>query len=96
VSHAVRFEAGDRLVAEEDVALARRKHPGDAVEEGCLARAVGTDEGEHLAPFDLEADVVDGHQAEEALGDALQLEDRLAGAFFGHVCPARWSKTVSS
>ncbi len=73
-------------------------HPGDAVEQGCLARAVWTDQGKHLAFRHFEAHLVDSRQAAEALDHPLQREDCLRVA--GHVvttgssCTPRLSSCV--
>src|SRR5205807_3802633 len=61
--------------AEADVAVAERVEPGDAVERGGLARAVGADHRDDLPLVDDEAHVVDREQAAEALDDVLHLEE---------------------
>ena len=72
----VRADAGDRRAAEQDLAAGRPQLAGQAFEEGAFARAVGPD---HAAQLDLaqgEVDMVDGHDAAEAHGQAPCLEER--------------------
>ncbi len=62
-----------------DFALGGDVEAGEAVEEGGLAGAVGSDEADDLAAVDGEVDVADGGEAAEAHGDAACVEDGLAG-----------------
>ncbi|MBV8983621.1 MAG: hypothetical protein JO248_04180 [Acidimicrobiia bacterium] len=64
-----------------DVDALERHAPGvgaeqaeQTVEEGRLARAVGTDQSDRLAIFDVDAHVVERHDAPETLGDPDGLE----------------------
>ena len=63
----------DDCTVENDAALGERVDARDEVEDGGLARAVGTDERDDLALVDLKAQVVDGD-------DAAELHRRQAGA----------------
>src|SRR5438445_4829413 len=58
--HRVRRLPAQHLAVELDGPAAAPLHPGDAVEDCRLARAVGADDAEDLAAADLEADVVHG------------------------------------
>src|SRR5581483_5843536 len=66
---------GQRPAPVADLAAGRHLHAGQAVEERGLARPVGADEADDLRLPDVEVDGVHGHEAAEALGDALRLED---------------------
>src|SRR5262249_55483622 len=70
--------AGDRRVAEQNFALARPELPGEALEEGALARAVGADYAAQLALLQREVDVVDSDHAAEAHGESARLQERCA------------------
>ena len=48
---------------------------GDHSHGGGLAGAVGAEEADHLARIDVEGDAVDGDDAVEALGDAVEREE---------------------
>ena len=50
--------------------------PGDQVEDGGLAGAVGPDQPDDLPLLDPEVQVLDGAQAAEVLGEACRLEER--------------------
>src|SRR5436309_2643351 len=63
--------AGDVGVAEQDLAAVRREEAADEVHQRRLARAVGADEGQHLALVDDEVDVVDGVGLTEVLHQLL-------------------------
>jgi hypothetical protein len=52
------------------------EHRTDQVEECCLSGAVRADQAADLSGFDLEAHILDGGQAAEALGDADNVEKR--------------------
>src|SRR4026207_394929 len=54
---------------------AGRREPGEGVEAGGLARAIGPDEGGEPAGLEAEADVVQHHVAAEGLAQAARLED---------------------
>ena len=72
-----------------DLAAARRKQPGEQVDAGRLAGAVGADECPELAGADREVDPVDGHQAAELSGQLARLERDLAHAAARLPCQAR-------
>ena len=59
---------------EPDGALLRHVEPGEDVEEGGLARAVGADDGRDPALLELEVHVVERGQSAELLGDPARLE----------------------
>ncbi len=56
------------LVLKKDQPVIRPQHPGDQIEQGRLAGAVGADEGLDLARTDLKGDPLDSLQSSE--GDA--------------------------
>ena len=64
-------------------------HTGQHLDEGGLARPVLTDDGEDLAPMQIERDVVERLGAGECLGDPLHAEQgrplpRRSGLRYGH------------
>ena len=70
--HVLRFSVS----GEQDPALGRSVDAGHTVEHGGLAGAVWADEAEDAAPGHGKRDVAQGHEAAEALGDPLHLQDR--------------------
>src|SRR3990167_8051651 len=58
--------AGDRLPFEQDVTGLVVVEPGQAVEQGGLARAVGADQAAHMAAVHVEAHAVECHDAAES------------------------------
>src|SRR4029079_16678365 len=52
----VRTQPVDALAAQDDLALARAKQPGDGPQRRGLAGAVGADEGDDLALVDVDRD----------------------------------------
>jgi hypothetical protein len=80
----VRLQSPKTLAIEDDLAGRHRDEPRDQVHQGGLACAIGTDQADDLALRELQADIVDGPDAVEDPGHALQFEDRL-----GHwaICP---------
>src|SRR2546428_7199445 len=71
------LRAGYVAALEHDSPSRRGEDSSDAVEQGGLARAVGSDEGEDFALGDLEGHVVDRDQAAEALGHTPERENDL-------------------
>src|SRR5687768_17733375 len=69
-----RWQAADLLALQAHRARARRVKAGDDIERGALARAVRADQAKDLALGKIEADVRDGGEAAEALGEAADLE----------------------
>ena len=67
--HAVEQVAGEMHRAR--LVVQRAAH---AIDERALARAVGADEAEALALLDVQVDAVERHEAAEAFGQALYLE----------------------
>ena len=59
--------------------IIRRDEPGDHIEDGGLARAIGTKEAHGLAPVDAEADAPDDRAAAEALADLGDAQAGVAG-----------------
>lgn len=59
------FFLPDIVVANQCRAGCRRKHGGQYRDQSGLARAVGSQESEKLAPVDLEADVVESREVAE-------------------------------
>src|SRR5690606_21753370 len=60
---------------EPDAAPAGRRDTGNDVEQGGLARAVGTDHGVDGARSDIQRHVVDGHQAAERTAYTLDIKN---------------------
>ena len=73
---AVRRQIGDVAALEEDAPGGRHDAPADQPGKGALARAVGADDGPHLAPGQGEAHVVDRAQAAEVPAEPLGREQR--------------------
>jgi hypothetical protein len=71
---------GHVLAEQQHLPGRRWENSGDEIEQRGLAGAVRADDGLAVARHDLERDVAHGVQAAEALGQALELEDRLAAA----------------
>src|SRR5439155_11756708 len=74
--HAMWRGVGQVAAAEQHATAVGRKVAGDAVEERGLARAVRADEAHQLARLDDEIDLIDGRDAEEALDEAADLQQR--------------------
>jgi len=72
----VRRELGEVLPVKKDLAGGWPEHRADEIKERGLAGAVRSDQTADLARFDLEADVLDGGQAAEPLGDPDNVEQR--------------------
>ncbi len=62
---------GDVDAVEDDAPFARPQIAGDAVEEGRLAGAVGADEADDLARFDMQIGAGDRLEAAEGFRDLL-------------------------
>src|SRR5215471_3623905 len=71
----MRGETADRAAAEADLARRARQGPRDEVDQGGLARAVGTDEAEDLAVLEVEAHLRHRGQSAEPLGHAPRLDE---------------------
>ena len=69
-------QAGDLLAPKDDLALARREGAGQHVEEGALAGPVRPDDRGEPVGEEVDADVLQGGEAAELLGDALGAKDR--------------------
>src|ERR1700687_155886 len=89
----MRPEARYVSTIEHDLARRRLPQPGDAVEAGRLARAVGANEREDLPALDVVADLVHGHESAESLGHGVDAEDWVHQA---SLISALASNTVSS
>jgi hypothetical protein len=72
----VRRELGDVAALEQDPAAVRRQGARHAIDERGLAGAVGADETQPIARPDLNRDAVERQEAAEALGDAVDVEER--------------------
>ena len=79
---AVNGEGGDVAAVEADAAALRRSLAGQERDQRGLAGAVGADNGVKLAARDVERDAVGRHHAAEALGQALDLQQRLTHDVF--------------
>src|SRR5437588_206694 len=62
-----------------DVALVGELEPGNGAKQRGLAAAGGAEEGTELAASHCKGHVIDRERAAESLGDAGELDDRLAG-----------------
>src|SRR3989442_14690144 len=69
-------DPGQVAAAEEHATVVGGEVAGDAVEERGLAGAVRADEAHQLAGLDGEIDLVDGGDAEEALDQPANLQER--------------------
>ena len=67
------------LAVEQDRACSRLQRAGDHVQHRGLARAVRTDQSQHLVLRKLERHIVHGNETAEALGHALDAQRRGAG-----------------
>ena len=76
------------VTLEADGPRVGRQRAGEEVEDRALARAVGPDQPDDLAPLDRERDVVHGGEAAEALGQPL---DGQHGAITRSAAPPRHS-----
>src|SRR5690606_3874487 len=65
---------------EPDLAGIGLVHAGDALDQRRFAGAVVAEKRHHLAREDVEAHLVDGNEAAEALGELADREDRIAHA----------------
>ena len=81
---AMRRPAEQRAAFEPDVAAGRRVEPAQAVEEGRLAGAVGSDQPEDLALVEVERDAVERDDAAKAHHDLADFEQLGAGRVAGH------------
>src|SRR5262245_19498981 len=66
---AMRRQGVDALSADADLAGVELGKPGDHAQESGLAAAGWTQQGEELPRFDVEGNVVDGHDWSEGSGD---------------------------
>ena len=66
---------GHVVASEEHATAIGSQEAGHAVEERCLARAVGPDEAHQLAGLDGEVHAVHGRHPEEALHQPAHLEE---------------------
>ena len=74
VDRLARVSEGAGRPVDDDLARVRLVQAGQDVHQGGLAGPVLTEEAQHLAAVDRDADVVVGEDAREALGDVLELE----------------------
>src|SRR5262249_48749726 len=72
---AIGRQPGDVFTVQQDLSAGGPNHPGEAVEEGRLAGAVGADDGADLAAPYSDADVVQGGEAAEAHAEPLGAQD---------------------
>jgi len=76
VEDLVRLQPVDAAALQEDLALVDVVDPGDAVEEGRLAGAVGADEPVDAPRFEGQRHAVDRGDAAESLDRGADLQDR--------------------
>src|SRR5581483_10240433 len=88
----------DTALVEQHVADVRPGLAGDDVHHGGLAGAVGADDGAHLAGSQLERQIVEGAEAVEADGDAIEIEQAVSdrrrlrqGSIHGQPHSAGWA-----
>ena len=72
----VRRDGRDVGAVEQDAARVRRLEAGEHAEQRGLAAAGGPEQREELVLADVERDAVDGGRPAEALGDAVDREQR--------------------
>src|SRR5205814_23301 len=68
-------QASQRTTFEGNAAVARPRHASDQVDQRRLTRAVRPDQSQDLARAYVEADVLDGHDAAEALCRVAHLQN---------------------
>src|ERR1700738_5131845 len=85
----VRGQAGDVFALEDDIACRRAFDAHDRLHRGRLAGAVRADQTENLAGAHLEAQVLNGGEATEALDQAADFEN---GSVIGGVHHERASR----
>ncbi|EAU64988.1 hypothetical protein STIAU_5981 [Stigmatella aurantiaca DW4/3-1] len=78
----LRPRQGDLPALEEGVALINGDDPRDDLDQGRLASAVVTTEGNHLTGLDFEVHLGQRLDGSEALGDSLQRKQRIRGHRF--------------
>jgi hypothetical protein len=78
--HRVHGGVGDHLAVQEDVAVVDLLEQVDAAQKRRLARPGGADQRDRLVFVDGEIDAAQDLELAEGLGDAPDLDDRLAGA----------------
>ena len=71
----VRRDAGELLAVQEDGTFVRLEEARDHPQEGGLAAAGGTEEGEEFAAADVQVDVLEDLLVAERLGQALDVDD---------------------
>ena len=71
---AVGFPIGNVLAVHQDLARGQRQDAGDEVKKGGLSRAVRPEDTPSLSLPEAERDIIDGHEAAELLGYALEFE----------------------
>ncbi len=69
----VRLQSLEVSTLEEDIAFGKRKLAVDAVEQGCLACSIGSNETDDLAFGDTETHLAKGIETPEGLGDRINL-----------------------
>ena len=65
---------GDRISADQNLALIGKINSGQHVHQGGFAAAVFTQQGQNLTAFDVQRDIVVGNDFAEALGDVFHLD----------------------
>src|SRR5690606_22600135 len=88
-SDLARAQTADHLACEGDLAGGGAVDPGEDVEGGGLAGAVGTDEAHELTGRDGQLEIREGLEAAEADGDVARMEHGGQGATPGLVVERR-------
>ena len=66
------------MAVEQDLTAGRDQELGQQVEDGCLARTVGTDQGMNLAALHAQIDTVDRNKALELFDELSSLKNEIA------------------
>src|SRR5580704_16915656 len=82
----------DRRAVEDDRTAIEREVPGDHIDQGRLARAVGPDEAEDLALSYIERDALQRLHAAESLPHIATLQHGLQGMYRSLHAKAGWRR----
>ena len=85
-----RSAEADLLSVDQDLPFARRVDPGERLRQRGLASAVVTNDTQDLTRLDVHADVLEGNEMAEVLGDLARLDDRRARFASGAVGVGVW------
>jgi hypothetical protein len=91
----VRTHAGDGAILEEDITLGRFIDAGDAVNQGRFPGTIGSNQGHNLMFNDVEADILEDHQAAKSHRKVFGLEDFFSLLIVGHKAPQKGTGSFS-